>query len=51
MIFVEPHFHMFLRTTEDYAAMYREDIRVAIESSFFCRVSSVCRAPYCRRFA
>ena len=35
MIFIEPHIHMYSRTTDDYTAMYREGVRVAIEPSFW----------------
>jgi predicted metal-dependent TIM-barrel fold hydrolase len=32
---VEPHIHMYSRTTDDYTAMYREGIRGAVEPSFW----------------
>jgi predicted metal-dependent TIM-barrel fold hydrolase len=35
MLFIDPHIHMYSRTTDDYAAMYREGIRVAVEPSFW----------------
>ncbi len=35
MIIIEPHIHMFSRTTEDYTAMYKQGIRVAVEPSFW----------------
>ena len=35
MTIIEPHIHMYSRTTDDYAAMYREGIRVAVEPSFW----------------
>ncbi len=35
MILIEPHIHMYSRTTDDYTAMYREGIRVAVEPSFW----------------
>ena len=35
MMFIEPHIHMYSRTTDDYTAMYREGIRVVIEPSFW----------------
>jgi len=35
MIFIEPHIHMFSRTTEDYQAMYEQGIRVTVEPSFW----------------
>lgn len=35
MIIVEPHIHMFSRTTEDYQAMYEQGIRVVVEPSFW----------------
>lgn len=35
MTIIEPHIHMYSRTTDDYTAMYRGGIRVAIEPSFW----------------
>lgn len=35
MIIVEPHIHMFSRTTDDFQAMYEQGIRVAVEPSFW----------------
>ncbi len=35
MIIIEPHIHMFSRTTEDYQAMYEQGIRVTVEPSFW----------------
>ncbi len=35
MTIIEPHIHMFSRTTEDYQAMYEQGIRVAVEPSFW----------------
>lgn len=35
MIIVEPHIHMYSRTTDDYQAMYREGIRACVEPSFW----------------
>jgi len=35
MNIIEPHIHMYSRTTDDYTAMYRAGIRVAIEPSFW----------------
>ncbi len=35
MIFMDPHIHMYSRTTDDYAAMYRAGIRVCVEPSFW----------------
>jgi len=35
MYIIEPHIHMYLRTTDDYQAMYRAGIRVAVEPSFW----------------
>jgi uncharacterized protein len=32
---IEPHIHMYSRTTDDYQAMYRAGIRVAVEPSFW----------------
>lgn len=35
MLIIEPHIHMFSRTTEDYQAMYEQGIRVTVEPSFW----------------
>ena len=35
MIIIEPHIHMYSRTTDDYTAMYEQGIRVAVEPSFW----------------
>lgn len=35
MTLIEPHIHMYSRTTDDYQAMYREGIRVCVEPSFW----------------
>lgn len=35
MTIVEPHIHMYSRTTDDYQAMYREGIRACVEPSFW----------------
>jgi uncharacterized protein len=35
MTIIEPHIHMYSRTTDDYQAMYREGIRVCVEPSFW----------------
>jgi uncharacterized protein len=35
MIWMDPHIHMYSRTTDDYAAMHREGVRVAVEPSFW----------------
>lgn len=35
MIIIEPHIHMYSRTTDDYTAMYQAGIRVAVEPSFW----------------
>jgi uncharacterized protein len=35
MIIIEPHIHMFSRTTEDYQNMYEQGIRVTVEPSFW----------------
>ena len=32
---IEPHIHMYSRTTDDYQAMYREGIRACVEPSFW----------------
>ncbi len=35
MTIIEPHIHMFSRTTDDYAAMYHSGIRACVEPSFW----------------
>lgn len=35
MLIVEPHIHMYSRTTDDYQAMYRAGIRACVEPSFW----------------
>jgi uncharacterized protein len=35
MVIIEPHIHMYSRTTDDYAAMYRAGIRACVEPSFW----------------
>lgn len=35
MVIIEPHIHMFSRTTDDYQAMYRAGIRACVEPSFW----------------
>ncbi len=35
MHIIEPHIHMFSRTTDDYIAMYENNIRVCVEPSFW----------------
>lgn len=35
MTIIEPHIHMYSRTTDDYTAMYRAGIRAAVEPSFW----------------
>lgn len=35
MIIIEPHIHMFSRTTDDYQRMYAAGIRVCVEPSFW----------------
>lgn len=35
MTIIEPHIHMYSRTTDDYTAMYREGIRCVVEPSFW----------------
>ena len=35
MIYIDPHIHMYSRTTDDYTNMYRQGIRVAVEPSFW----------------
>lgn len=39
MTIIEPHIHMYSRTTDDYTAMYRQGIRVAVEPSFWLGTS------------
>ncbi len=35
MTIIEPHIHMYSRTTDDYTAMYRAGIRAVVEPSFW----------------
>ncbi len=35
MIIIEPHIHMYSRTTDDYGAMYASGIRACVEPSFW----------------
>jgi hypothetical protein len=35
MVIVEPHIHMYSRTTDDYQSMYRAGIRACVEPSFW----------------
>lgn len=35
MIIIEPHIHMYSRTTDDYVAMYKAGIRACVEPSFW----------------
>jgi hypothetical protein len=35
MVLIEPHIHMYSRTTDDYQAMYRSGIRACVEPSFW----------------
>ncbi len=35
MTIIEPHIHMYSRTTDDYQAMYKAGIRVCVEPSFW----------------
>jgi len=39
MHIIEPHIHMYSRTTDDYVAMYKADIRVCVEPSFWMGVN------------
>jgi predicted metal-dependent TIM-barrel fold hydrolase len=39
MIIVEPHIHMYSRTTDDYCAMYEQGIRACVEPSFWMGAS------------
>lgn len=39
MTIIEPHIHMYSRTTDDYTAMFREGIRVTVEPSFWLGAS------------
>ena len=39
MHIIEPHIHMYSRTTDDYAAMYQAGIRVCVEPSFWMGVN------------
>ena len=38
MVIIEPHIHMYSRTTDDYEAMYRAGIRACVEPSFWLGV-------------
>jgi len=38
MVIIEPHIHMFSRTTDDYQAMYAAGIRACVEPSFWLGV-------------
>ncbi len=38
-VIIEPHIHMYSRTTDDYTAMYKAGIRVAVEPSFWMGAS------------
>lgn len=35
MVIIEPHIHMYSRTTDDYQAMYKSGIRACVEPSFW----------------
>jgi uncharacterized protein len=35
MVIIEPHIHMYSRTTDDYTAMYQAGIRACVEPSFW----------------
>ena len=35
MTIIEPHIHMYSRTTDDYTAMYRQGLRAVVEPSFW----------------
>ena len=35
MTFIEPHIHMYSRTTDDYQAMYAAGLRACVEPSFW----------------
>ncbi len=39
MRIIEPHIHMYSRTTDDYAAMYKAGIRACVEPSFWLGVN------------
>ena len=39
MMIIEPHIHMYSRTTNDYMAMYEAEIRVTVEPSFWLGTS------------
>lgn len=39
MIIIEPHIHMYSRTTDDYQRMYESGIRACVEPSFWLGVS------------
>ncbi|OQW97835.1 MAG: hypothetical protein BWK77_00770 [Verrucomicrobia bacterium A1] len=39
MVIIDPHIHMYSRTTDDYTAMYRQGIRATVEPSFWLGAS------------
>jgi len=39
MVIVDPHIHMYSRTTDDYTGMYRQGIRAVVEPSFWLGAS------------
>ena len=39
MTIIEPHVHMYSRTTDDYTAMYEAGIRACVEPSFWLGVN------------
>ena len=46
MKIIEPHIHMFSRTTDDYQAMYEHGIRVVVEPSFWLGAPRSCAGSF-----
>lgn len=46
MQIIEPHIHMFSRTTDDYQAMYEHGIRAVVEPSFWLGASRSCAGSF-----
>ncbi|HIE10426.1 MAG TPA: hydrolase TatD [Kiritimatiellae bacterium] len=50
MKIIEPHIHMFSRTTDDYQAMYEHGIRVVVEPSFWLGAPRSCAGSFYDNF-
>ena len=46
MIIIEPHIHMYSRTTDDYQKMYDAGIRVCVEPSFWLGANRSCAGTF-----